>query len=116
PSAGVLLFLLAAGAPGQGPPRLDPHGLPLPPGAVARMGVVRMGPAHDVTALALAPDGKTLAVGDAATVTLWDWTTRKPGRQWRMDKGSGVVRHLAFSPDGSLLAVGKCNDSVCLTR
>jgi hypothetical protein len=56
-----------------------------------------------VTRLALSADNNILAVAsDDNTVCLWDLAARK---ELHILKQSGVVRHLAFSPDGKVLAV-----------
>lgn len=48
-------------------------------------------------------DGRTLAVGDAGAVSLWETTSGRPrGRL----KGARRSRSLAFSPDGRFLAAG----------
>jgi predicted NACHT family NTPase len=58
-----------------------------------------------INAIALAPDGRTLATGSwDTTVRLWDRHTR---RELRSLAGHGAgVRCLAFSPDGKRLASG----------
>src|SRR5688500_17816513 len=97
-----LSLLLAAGA-AAGPARTDLHGDPLPAGAVARLGSTRWrAAAVEVEALAVAPDGKTVAAA-----CRWSGVTL-------FDAGGKVVRHLrpadtccervAFSPDGRRLA------------
>jgi WD40 repeat protein len=65
--------------------------------------------------ISFSPDGKSLAVGTQGTVTLWDTATcRQTGEvidtaQWEKSDfpgGTGSIRNLAFSPDGSQLALG----------
>jgi WD40 repeat protein len=60
-------------------------------------------PKISVTSAALAPDGKTLAVGEVNnTVRLYDWDTGK--QLHALKTPPGVVFSLAFSPDGAILA------------
>src|SRR4051812_7190334 len=96
----VLAGPLAGGPPERGPmPHLvDLYGDPLPAGAVARLGSVRLRHAglRDFTLL---PDGKTaVTVGDDQTVRWWDLDT---GRQTRAQPFRvKCIRNLAISPDG----------------
>jgi WD40 repeat protein len=125
-------------------PHLDVYGDPLPPGALARLGTVRLRhggwsscvvfsrdgkmlisgnedsricfwdatsgkPLHTlrlaenpVRALALSPDGKTLAAAGYKDISLWDVATRKPIRTLK----AGSTRSLTFSPDGKTLVSG----------
>jgi RNA polymerase sigma factor (sigma-70 family) len=56
-----------------------------------------------IMALAVAPDGKTVAVANSArTIRLWDLARRNVGGE--IDVASTWVRDLAFSPDGKTLA------------
>src|SRR5262245_9995243 len=94
PAVAVLVFgLLAAGirlvgdAPAgagaaRGQPGVDRHGDPLPPGATARLGTVRLRHAGEVRGVVFAPDGKAVAsVGEGpAAVRIWDVST---GRELR---------------------------------
>jgi WD40 repeat protein len=90
------------GAAGQGAPRTDRYGDPLPAGALARIGTVRLRHAPGALCLAFAPDGKTLASGGTdQTVRLWDLDTGKQVRQ--LGSKLGEVSCLLFSPDGKLL-------------
>jgi WD40 repeat protein len=54
-------------------------------------------------ALALSPDGRTVAAADNEGVLLWDAATAKVQATLRQE-GQRFIRALAFSPDGRLLA------------
>src|ERR1700720_4941962 len=75
-----LLVLLARPTRAE-PPRPDDHGDPLPPGAVARLGTVRL--RHVVrdgsgaACVAFSPDGKTLVSGGDVGLRAWDVATGK---------------------------------------
>uniref|UniRef100_A0A7S0P2Q4 Small-subunit processome Utp12 domain-containing protein n=1 Tax=Calcidiscus leptoporus TaxID=127549 RepID=A0A7S0P2Q4_9EUKA len=67
----------------------------------------------EVTALELAPDGDTLAVGDAdGSVRLWSLFVA--AERVRLTGHRGGVRSLRFSGDGALLASGGNDTSVVL--
>ena len=81
--------------------RLDRSGDPLPEGAVARYGSVRLRHPGEVKQLAFSRDGKTLASlgGQPGTsVILWDVETGKAKARLDRDGLFGV----AFGPDGTL--------------
>lgn len=83
-------------------PRIDLYGDPLPQGAIARFGTIRLRHGTNVSALAFSPDGKTLATGGHdGFVRLWSTGTGLESR--RLKTGSKDVHGVAFSPDGALL-------------
>lgn len=97
------LALTAGVAAAQEPPRLDLHGDPLPPGAVARLGTVRFRHPGPVGGYAFSPDGTRIAAssgGDQRMVVVWDRATGKKVRD--LPGSSGRV---AFSADGKRVYV-----------
>src|SRR5262249_19316152 len=99
--AALLVFagLLAPGA-------ADP---PLPAGAVARLGSPHLRHAARVTAVAFAPDGKSLATASLdRTVCVWDLATGAARHRLRLDV-EAYQHDLAFSPDGQVLAAVASN-------
>jgi RNA polymerase sigma factor (sigma-70 family) len=97
------------GPPEKESPRGDEVGEPLPPGAHARLGTLRLRHGGHVSAIAFAPDGKILASGGGDdAVRLWDPRT---GIQIRALLGhADRVCSLAFAPDGKTLASAGAND------
>jgi WD40 repeat protein len=92
-------------AGGDRPSATDRHGDPLPPGARARLGTLHLWQGGAISALAFAPDGKTLvSASDSPTLRLWDAATGKELRQFRGHRGP--VCSVAFAPDGKTLASG----------
>ncbi len=88
---------------GAGETRLDLAGDPLPPGAVARLGSVRLRHGGFVSSLAFTPDGKGLLAGaDDGSLVLWDPATGKE-RLRLADNGPGISA-VAVSPDGKFFA------------
>ena len=78
---------------------------------------IRILPAHaaKVNALALSPDGQTLASGsDDTTVRLWDMATGKPADNPVLPGNAGAVTALAFSTDGKTLAAGSFDGPIKL--
>lgn len=84
-------------------PRRDAFGDPLPEGAVARIGTIRLRHAGAVRALAFSPDDTVLASGakEDDAVRLWDMAT---GRLLRVYRGhQHGVTAIAFAPTGKRL-------------
>jgi WD40 repeat protein len=93
----------AGNRPGA-PTCTDRHGDPLPEGAVARLGTIRLRHGSRESYWALSPDGKVLAsLGDDGMICVWDVATGKEIR--RFGKVSALYpRAIIFSPDDRLLA------------
>jgi RNA polymerase sigma factor (sigma-70 family) len=83
--------------------RIDRYGDPLPPGALARLGTVRLRHAGDVFQVDFTPDGKALLSGGGdETIRFWDPATGKQLRQFTGQPRS--IGGFALAPDGKRLA------------
>src|SRR5262249_57664947 len=73
------------------PGRTDLYGDPLPPGAVARVGSLRLWLGGQFNALAYSPDGKAVAAcGYDSIIPLWDPSTGRQVRPLRGQKPGSV--------------------------
>src|SRR5690349_8249732 len=91
------LLAAAVGLAGLAPPA-DRLGDPLPAGAAARLGTVRLRHGDQVNAVAFAPDGRTLASGARdGSLAVWHADT---GAEVRYSPPRGTVLALAYSPAG----------------
>ena len=85
---------------------VDRYGDPLPPGALARLGTVRLRHSGTVNVVAFSPAGTTLISGDEiGEMRLWDAATGKLLRTF-VDPLHHRVGALAFSPDGKWFVSG----------
>ena len=85
-----------------GAPKLDRHGDPLPAGAVARFGSLRLRHGADVLAMAFTHDTKLLCTVSATddSVRMWDVVTGKEAARLRTP-----VQLIGLARDGSVLIV-----------
>lgn len=122
-TATVLLIIFATGAEFQKrkQPRLDLHGDPLPEGAIARLGTVRLYHGSELRCLLYSPDGKTvISGGGTETIRFWDVKSGKEVRQFvvpqrKMPDGQRIaVTSLALSSDGKTLAAGTTDGAIYL--
>jgi RNA polymerase sigma factor (sigma-70 family) len=83
------------------PVTADLHGDPLPEGALLRFGTVRFRHPGGVNALALSPDGRSLATTGSHGGLLWEASTGKPGPTLLTAHNNYMAAQnlLAFSPD-----------------
>jgi WD40 repeat protein len=108
--------------PAPSPKRLrtDLYGDPLPEGAVARLGTVRLRPGNEVFSVIFTPDGKSLVFSDSGSATdangffigIYDPATGARVRGFSGHRLGSEV--LALSPDGKTLAGIGGAHSVCL--
>jgi WD40 repeat protein len=101
-------FLTLAGFVAAAPaePLRDRFGDPLPEGAVARLGTLRLRQEQPVATAAFSPDGKTLVTaGFDRSIRFWDSATGKEERHWPTSSPSGTGA-LRYSSDGKTLILG----------
>jgi WD40 repeat protein len=104
-------LVMAAAPPG---PRVDLHGDPLPPGARARLGTVRLRHGHTVSSVGLSADGKVVVSGASDhTVRLHDARTGRLLRAFGQEEAlanvyaaTRWVSAVAVSTDGKTVAGG----------
>ncbi len=90
-------------------PARDRFGDPLPAGAVARLGTVRLRHGDYMHSIRYAPDGKTLISLGRDGIHVWDVATGKLGRHF----GAGVLpRSLDLSSDGRRAALSRFHEGI----
>jgi len=109
--ASLTLALAATGAcrAAQPPARTDLYGDPLPAGATARLGTVRLRALQGVSQIAFVPGAKYLATTGVSALSVWDVDTGRVVRTISADDthlGDVLFRGFAFTPDGKRLLSG----------
>jgi WD40 repeat protein len=94
------LSLVGARAPLPANKKADRYGDPLPPGAVARLGTVRL----RGSAAVFTPDSKTIATARDHQVHIWDVKTGGLRRRIPLQTTPWLM---GFSPDGKRLATSR---------
>ena len=113
--AGLLLFAVAISQTSAEPalpwredlPRVDLYGDPLPPGAIARLGTVRLRQPPMCRYATFSPDGAEVAAAARATnIHFWDTATGEERAVLQLPDPSATINSLSYSPDGRWLAAG----------
>jgi RNA polymerase sigma factor (sigma-70 family) len=94
-------------------PRTDRYGDPLPAGALARIGTVRLRQWPGASSLCFLPGGQSLiaATGDTQTIRQWDVASGKELRSFSR-QADRIPGSIALSPDGKTLASGSDQDVI----
>jgi WD40 repeat protein len=100
----------AEAQPAPKPPRTDRYGDVLPPGALARLGTVRLRHESTVRTLAFSPDDRILAAACWNEVVLWEPGTGKEIQRLPISATGRRGSAFAYSPDGKALAVLRMSD------
>src|SRR5207248_6719035 len=94
---------------------LDRHGDPLPQGAVARLGTVRLWHGPEARTISFAPDGKTVVTAGAFEVRVWDAATGQLIRQVP-NPDNFLPGEAQYAPDGKTILVLECRGrQVCVS-
>jgi WD40 repeat protein len=93
----------------HGAPRTDRYGDPLPAGAVARLGTLRLREGDYIESLHFTPDGKVLVARWNGGAGTWETATGKRLQRFPKEAAGGNPAGAALSPDGKRLATPGAN-------
>ncbi|MEA2596194.1 MAG: hypothetical protein QOF01_2663, partial [Thermomicrobiales bacterium] len=112
--AGDLALLLGAEAYRLSPDTVESRsGLLTTLSRTPQLSAFLQGHNGETSAVAVSPDGSIIAGGDGSIIMLWDAATYE--RLATLDDGRpGLVRSLAISPNGRMLAVGRGSGTISL--
>jgi WD40 repeat protein len=97
PAQATALFLILAATVACGAePRLDLYSDPLPEGAIARLGSIRLRPGWGVTHLTFSPDGKRLASWSESGLSIWEAETGRELHHVELTRDSAALHALAW--------------------
>jgi WD40 repeat protein len=100
----ILAGLLLVGKVAADEPRTDLYGDPLPDGAVARLGSIRLRHLGMSSDLGVLPDGKTVVTaGNDRVLRFWDLATGRQARAVPLQGTAGPGNLVSLSPDGTTL-------------
>jgi WD40 repeat protein len=93
-------FLLISCLTPAAEPRCDLFGDPLPLGALARLGTIRLRTTQMFDHVALSHDGKMLVTSDYGSVCLWDVATRRLIHRFQDSNSELSPDFVAFANEG----------------
>lgn len=95
------------------PARTDHFGDPLPPGAIARLGTVRLRHGGRLQAVHFSSDGRTLfsASRDRQDISIQAWDVSTGRGRWEAAL-RGTYGGIGVSPNGKMLAVGRFGEAL----
>jgi WD40 repeat protein len=105
-AAALLVAAIGFGQPEPSKSAANPDGVPLPEGAIARLGSARFRHGGEFNGLiAFSPDGRQLATGDNSGVSVFETSTGRLQRHFRLsdEQRPRVIRFVA---EGKELAIG----------
>jgi WD40 repeat protein len=92
---------------------LDIQGDPLPPGALARLGTLRLRDTSQIMALALTPQGDCVFTGSKSGAAI-KWEIPSGRKVLELERQTAAILTMAVSPDGSTLVTGGLDNTVRL--
>ena len=101
-SAGQPVEVAAQRVQPETPQRLDRRGDPLPPAAIARLGMQRFQNADRIESIAYTPDGRAIISASGRLIQMWDASSGRALRHFDDDRS--WVKEVTIAPDGKTIA------------